>query len=29
MLDVYSRHGEGHCEQIIKTLATGGIERPS
>ena len=29
MLDVYSEHGEGHCQQIIKTLAAGGIERAS
>ena len=29
LLDVYSDHGEGHCQQIIKTLAAGGIERPS
>jgi hypothetical protein len=27
MLDVYSGHGAGHCQQIIKTLAAGGIER--
>jgi DinB superfamily len=29
LLDVYLDHGEGHCQQIIKTLAAGGIERPS
>jgi hypothetical protein len=29
LLDVYSGHGEGHCQQIIKTLAAGGIERAS
>jgi DinB superfamily len=29
LLDVYSGHGEDHCQQIIKTLAAGGIERAS
>ena len=29
LLDVYAGHGEGHCQQIIKTLAAGGIERAS
>ena len=27
LLDVYTGHGQGHCQQIIKTLAAGGIER--